>query len=198
MISKRIRKDYSASPVTSEPGQPASDFRTDVVGCLPQLRAFARVLTGNRDRADDLVNDTILRALGAEHQFKPGTNLRAWLFTILRNQHISEFRRRRLEAGSVDDLPEALLTTPAVQQSMVEFNEVRKLLLQMPVKFREALILVAGAGLSYEEAAAICECAVGTVKSRVNRARAELQNLMQNPVMVTEQPERPVNRIAIP
>lgn len=153
-------------------------FRDSVVELLPQLRAFARALTGNRDRADDLVHETIVRALNAERQFQPGTNLRAWLFTILRNQHISIIRRRRAEVTPLDDLPDSAVATPAAQLSNVEFKQVARVLADMPIAFREALVLVGGAGLSYEEAAAVCGCAVGTIKSRVSRARRDLHRQM--------------------
>jgi RNA polymerase sigma-70 factor, ECF subfamily len=153
------------------------DFGEQVVEHLPQLRAFARGLTGHRETADDLVHDAVVRALAAEHQFTPGTNLRAWLFTILRNVHHSHYRRRKLDGGSIDDLAESQLASPPQQLVQIELKQVQRLLQQLPVKFREALLLVSAAGMSYEEAAAVCGCAVGTTKSRVNRARKELIRL---------------------
>ncbi len=162
-----------------EPERPAAsgEFGDLIVAHLPQLRAFARGLTGRREAADDLVHDAVVRALAAEHQFTPGTNLRAWLFTILRNAHHSSFRRRRADGHSIDDLSEGQLATPPQQMIQLELKEVQRLLLRLPVKFREALLLVSAAGMSYEEAAAVCGCAVGTAKSRVNRARNELARL---------------------
>lgn len=159
----------------------SDDFRTNIVGCLPQLRAFARVLTRNRERADDLVHDTLVRALAAEDKFQKGTNIKAWLLTILRNQHISDLRRRKVEVEPVDDLIDAALPTPPGQMSSVEFGELRKALMKMSVQHREVLILVAAAGLSYEDTAEVCKCAVGTVKSRLNRARVELRRLLSEP-----------------
>lgn len=156
----------------------SNEFRAQVVECLPQLRAFARVLTRNRERADDLVHDTLVRALAAEDKFQRGTNIKAWLLTILRNQHISDLRRRKVEVEPVDDLVDAALPTPPGQFSAVEFGELRKALMKMSVQHREVLILVAAAGLSYEDTAEVCKCAVGTVKSRLNRARVELRRLL--------------------
>jgi RNA polymerase sigma-70 factor, ECF subfamily len=155
-----------------------NEFRGQVVECLPQLRAFARVLTRNKERADDLVHDTLVRALAAEDKFQKGTNIKAWLLTILRNQHISDLRRRKVEVEPVDDLVDAALPTPPGQFSAVEFSELRKALMKMSVQHREVLILVAAAGLSYEDTAEVCKCAVGTVKSRLNRARVELRRLL--------------------
>jgi RNA polymerase sigma-70 factor (ECF subfamily) len=157
-------------------------FRTQLLEHVSQLRAFARGLAGNRDRADDLVQDTLARALGAAHRYEPGTNMRAWLFTILRNCHFSERRKARYDGGSIDDLPERLRTTRGDQMTSLELKEVRALLQSIPLQYREALILVSAAGMSYEEAAAVCKCAVGTIKSRINRARSELTRLVDEPV----------------
>src|SRR5688572_30710418 len=169
-----------AQPATTEKAvmDGSEDFRAQIVECLPQLRAFARVLTRNRERADDLVHDTLVRALAAEDKFQKGTNIKAWLLTILRNQHISDLRRRKVEVEPVDDLVDAALPTPPGQFSAVEFGELRKALMKMSVQHREVLILVAAAGLSYEDTAEVCKCAVGTVKSRLNRARVELRRLL--------------------
>jgi len=169
----------SASASETPPSTSGSEeFRAEIIKLVPQLRAFSRGLTGSRDRADDLVQDTLMRAIAGEHLFRPGTNLRAWLFTILRNRHLSEYRRRRYDGGGIEDVPEALVAVSGNQHSALELKEVQTLLMNVPVKLREALILVSAAGLSYEEAAAVCKCAVGTIKSRVNRARAEITALM--------------------
>ena len=174
-----MTSDESAShPEAPPPTSGSEEFRADIIKLVPQLRAFSRGLTGSRDRADDLVQDRLMRAIAGEHLFRPGTNLRAWLFTILRNRHLSEFRRRRYDGGGIEDLPESLVAVSGNQQSALELKEVQALLMTVPVKLREALILVSAAGLSYEEAAAVCKCAVGTIKSRVNRARTEITALM--------------------
>ncbi|MHB1217857.1 MAG: sigma-70 family RNA polymerase sigma factor [Alphaproteobacteria bacterium] len=165
-----------------------AEFRAQLLEHVPQLRAFARGLAGSRDRADDLVQDTVARALGAAHRYQPGTNMRAWLFTILRNCHFSERRKARYDGGSIDDLPERLQTTRGDQMVSLELKEVRALLQSLPVQYREALILVSAAGMSYDEAAAVCKCAVGTIKSRINRARIELTRLVDGPVAPSRRP----------
>lgn len=170
--------DAAKPAATPSSAAPMGDFREQLVGHLPKLRVFARILTGNRERADDLVHDTVLRALAAERQFIPGTNMKAWLITILRNQHISDLRRKRIRVESMDLLPDSALPTPATQHASAEFTEVRRALMKMSLEHREVLMLVAAAGFSYEEAAQICNCAIGTVKSRLNRGRAELQRLL--------------------
>src|SRR5215469_8781770 len=153
----------------------------EVLACLPHLRAFARSLTGDRDRADDLVQDAVLRALGAAQQFTPGTNFKAWIFTILRNFYFNEFRRnpslfRPLEAADM----EMHATSPA-QQAGLEFDDFRRAFAKLPAEQREALVLVGADGFKYEEAARICGCAVGTIKSRVSRARRDLQAMLGEP-----------------
>jgi RNA polymerase sigma-70 factor (ECF subfamily) len=156
----------------------ASDFRQELVSHLPHLRAVARALTGHRDRADDLVNDTVLKALSAEAQFQPGTYLKAWLMTILRNHYINGLRRTRIEVETIGDIPEGALPSAPNQEHVVEVNEVANALQRMSIEHREILVLVSAAGLSYEEAAEVCGCAVGTIKSRLNRARGELKKVL--------------------
>lgn len=155
-----------------------SDFRQALVSHLPHLRAVARTLTGQRDKADDLVNDTVLKALSAEAQFQIGTNLKAWLMTILRNHYINGLRRSRIEVESTGEIPESALPTPPNQEHVVEVNEVGIALQRMSIEHREILVLISAAGLSYEEAAEVCGCAVGTIKSRLNRARSELKHML--------------------
>jgi RNA polymerase sigma-70 factor (ECF subfamily) len=154
------------------------DFRAELVTHLPHLRAVARALTGQRDRADDLVNDTVLKALSAEAQFQPGTNLKAWLMTILRNHYINGLRRNRIEVETIGDIPESALPTSPNQEHVVEVTEIAAALLRMTTEHREILVLVSAAGLSYEEAAEVCGCAIGTIKSRLNRARGELKRVL--------------------
>ena len=156
----------------------SSVVEQEILACLPHLRAFARSLAGDRDRADDLVQDAVLRALGAADQFTPGTNFKAWIFTILRNLYFNEFRRnpamfRPLEAADM----ETHATSPA-QQAGLEFDDFRRAFRKLPPEQREALVLVGADGFKYEEAAAICGCAVGTIKSRVSRARRDLQAML--------------------
>ena len=147
---------------------------------VPSLRAFAISLCGNGDRADDLVQETLLRALANIHSFQPGTNLPAWLFTILRNLFRSEYRKRRREVEDADGSyrrnaeiqPEQTRPRRSSRNSATRSR-------QLPQDQREALILVGASGFSYEDAAAICGCAVGTIKSRVNRARTRLAKMLE-------------------
>ena len=151
-------------------------LREQILAAIPSLRAFATSLTGNRDRADDLVQDTILRAWANINRFERGTNLSAWLFTILRNQFHSEYRKRKREVE--DGSYAAWLKTHPDQQSRLDFEDFRTALATLPLDQREALLLVGAQGMSYEEAAAVCQVAVGTVKSRVNRARSKLASVL--------------------
>ena len=153
-------------------------LRDAVLAAIPKLRAFAISLSGNVDRADDLVQETMLRALANIHSFQPGTNLQAWLFTILRNLFRSEYRKRKREVEDADGSYADSLKSHPDQLGRVEFQEFRTALKELPDEQREALILVGASGFSYEEAADICGCAVGTIKSRVNRARTRLAKLM--------------------
>lgn len=152
--------------------------RDSVLAAVPSLRAFAISLCGNVDRADDLVQETLLRALANIDSFQPGSNMPAWLFTILRNLFRSEYRKRRREVEDADGSYAASLKSQPEQTSRVEFREFREALVKLPPDQREALILVGASGFSYEEAAEICGCAVGTIKSRVNRARSRLTEMM--------------------
>lgn len=156
----------------------ATSWRDEVVGLIPALRAFAWSLSRNGSDADDLVQDTLIKAWSNRDKFEPGTNLRAWLFTILRNTYYTSVLRRRREVR--DEMGEyaGMLTTPATQDWSVAIRALQAALQQLPDEHREALILVGAAGLSYEEAAEICGCALGTIKSRVNRARARLLTIM--------------------
>jgi RNA polymerase sigma-70 factor (ECF subfamily) len=152
--------------------------RDTILAAVPSLRAFAISLSGNVDRADDLVQETLLRALAHIDSFQPGTNMSAWLFTILRNLFRSEYRKRRREVEDPEgNYAESLKSQPE-QPGRVEFQEFRVALAKLPEDQREALILVGASGFSYDEAAAICGCAVGTIKSRVNRARNRLAQLL--------------------
>jgi len=153
-------------------------IRDQVLSTVPSLRAFAISLCGNIDRADDLVQETLLRALSHIDSFEPGTNMPAWLFTILRNLFRSEYRKRRREVEDADGRYADTLKSHPEQVGRVEFEEFRTALAKLPADQREALILVGASGFSYEDAASICGCAVGTIKSRVNRARTRLADLL--------------------
>ena len=155
-----------------------SSVRDAVLAAVPNLRAFAISLCGNIDRADDLVQETLLRAFANIDSFQRGTNMSAWLFTILRNLFRSEYRKRRREVEDTDGSYAERLKSHPEQTGRVEFAEFREALSKLAPDQREALILVGASGFSYEEAAEICGCAVGTIKSRVNRARSRLAELL--------------------
>jgi RNA polymerase sigma-70 factor, ECF subfamily len=150
----------------------------DILDCLPNLRAYARALVRNPDRADDLVQDAVVRALGAVDQFRPGTNFKGWIFTILRNGYFNELRRNRgfmqpIEAADLEGY-----STPPDQQAGLEFDDFNRVFSLLPAEQREALVLVGAEGYAYGEAAAICNCPIGTIKSRVGRARNELKRMI--------------------
>jgi RNA polymerase sigma-70 factor (ECF subfamily) len=170
-------------------GSGDKDVRELIIDAMPSLRAFARTLANDRDRADDLVQETVVKALSNLDRFQAGTNIRAWLFTILRNHFFSELRKHRRETADVDGKHAAQLTSRATQLDKVEINEFRQALLKLSTEQREALILVGPAGFSYEAAADICHCAVGTIKSRVNRARKRLMEMLEGET-VREKPRQ--------
>lgn len=157
---------------------PDWDFTRGLLEAAPSLRAFAISLTGQAEKADDLVQDTLMRAWANAGSFQAGSNLKAWLFTILRNSFASQYRKRKREVEDADGEMAAQLSTPAEQEGRVALDDLKSALGKLPDEQREAVLLVGASGFSYEEAAEICECAVGTVKSRVNRARIRLAQLM--------------------
>jgi RNA polymerase sigma-70 factor (ECF subfamily) len=162
----------SGSNIASQP------LKQSLLALIPNLRAFAVSLCGDIERADDLVQETLLKAWNHLDSFQEGTNLRAWLFTILRNTYFSECRRRRREVEDHDGTKAAELAVHPAQQGHIDMQDFRRALNELPPDQREALVLVGAAGFSYEEAASISGCAVGTIKSRVNRARARLSALL--------------------
>ena len=172
-----------------------ADFKAELAQVIPHLRAFGRSLSGNRDVADDLVQETLLKAWAARHRFQAGTNMRAWTFIILRNLFLSQMRRARFK-GEWDDFTAAkILAAPAGQDRQIELADLERGLLQLPQAQREALILVGAGGFAYEEAANICDCAVGTIKSRVARGRAALETILTEGNMPTRtQAGKPVSR----
>ena len=154
------------------------DLRRQIAATLPDLRAFARFLVRDRVAADDVVQDTVVRALAALGQFEPGTNLKAWLFTILRHQFYEQGRRRKREAVALQARFDAEEAGPAPQLARAEISELQQLIWRLPPLLREALILVGAQEMSHEEAAAICGVPVGTMKARLSRARSGLAALM--------------------
>jgi len=153
-------------------------LRDAMLAAVPSLRAFAISLCGNVDRADDLVQEALVRALSNIDSFEPGTNMPAWLFTILRNQFRSDYRKRRREVEDANGKYAESLKSLPEQPGQIELSEFRRALSELPQDQREALVLVGASGFSYEEAANICGCAVGTIKSRVNRARTRLSEML--------------------
>jgi RNA polymerase sigma-70 factor (ECF subfamily) len=154
-------------------------FKADLIAAIPSLRAFAVSLSQNADKADDLVQETLVKAWDKHESFQMGTNLKAWLFTILRNEFYSQMRKRGREVQDTDGAMTARLAVHPSQQGKLDLQDFRGALEQLPEDQREAIILIGASGFSYEEAAEICGCAVGTIKSRVSRARTRLQDILQ-------------------
>ena len=154
-------------------------LREPLIAAVPNLRAFAISLCGDVDRADDLVQETLVKAWNKLSSFEQGTNFKAWLFTILRNTYFSERRKLRREVKDTDGEYAARLSVPPEQHGHMDMVDFKAALSRLSDDQRESLILIGAEGFSYEEVAAICGCAVGTVKSRVNRARVRLAELLQ-------------------
>ncbi|SON56165.1 putative RNA polymerase sigma-C factor [Hartmannibacter diazotrophicus] len=150
-------------------------FKRELLAAIPGIRAFAVSLAGSYDRADDLVQDTILKAWDKQASFTLGTNMKAWLITILRNDFYSKMRKRGREVQDSDGVFTERLAVHPAQHGSLDLDDFRTALAELPEDQREALLLVGASGFSYEETAEICGCAVGTIKSRINRARTRLQ-----------------------
>mgnify|MGYP000957134352 CR=1 FL=1 len=156
-------------------------FKQEMTSLLPQVRAFARFLCrGDRAAADDLAQDALMRAWAARASFQPGSQMRAWLFVIVRNVFYSDRRKAWRSVALDQEAAERTLKAEGGQPGVMDLDDVRRALNLLPEDQREALILVTAGGLSYEEAAAVCECAVGTIKSRVNRARKALLDIVDS------------------
>ncbi|MCK0098630.1 sigma-70 family RNA polymerase sigma factor [Qipengyuania sp. S6317L1] len=153
-------------------------FKRELTEVIPHLRAFARGLCGRADMADDLVQEALLKAWAAQDRFQPGTSMRAWTFVILRNAYLTDMRRNRFRGTYDEGVAERILTQPAGQEEPLHLSDMHRALLTLPPERREALLLVGAGGFSYEEAAEICGCALGTIKSRVGRARAALNEML--------------------
>lgn len=155
-------------------------FKLGLAEVVPHLRAFARGLCGRPDMADDLVQETLLKAWAAQDRFEPGTSMRAWTFVILRNVYLTEMRRNRFRGDYDETVAERILVESASQEEPLHLEDMRRALMALPEERREALLLVGAGGFSYEEAAEICRCPVGTIKSRVGRARAALTAMLES------------------
>lgn len=173
----------TAHPGPAKPARPNTDadgdFKAGLLELIPFLRAFARSLCGNPDIADDLAQETLVKAWQSRGTFAPGTNLKAWLFTILRNQFYSDRRRAWRQAPWDQDAAERIPGASEEQAWAAELSDTARALASLSDEQREALILVGAGGFSYEAAAQICNCAVGTVKSRVARARKTLLSILE-------------------
>jgi RNA polymerase sigma-70 factor (ECF subfamily) len=169
---------------------PSASFKDELLAEIKNLRAFAISLSGSISLADDLVQEALLRAWSKSDLFQPGTSLRAWLFTILRNIYYSDYRKRSREVQDSDGVHARGLTVPGGQESHLDLEDFRKALTKLPAEQREVLTLIGASGLSYEEAAAICEVEIGTIKSRLSRARSRLIRLLG----MDETADRPVER----
>jgi RNA polymerase sigma-70 factor (ECF subfamily) len=160
------------------PGPSRVAVRQAIVAMMPQLRVFARSLAHNPATADDLVQDTIVKTLANIESFREGSNLRAWMFTILRNTFYSDLRKHRREVEDADGVHAGRLTELPRQDGAIDLEDFKRVFARLCADHREVLTLVGGSGFSYEEAAEVCGCPVGTIKSRMNRARRRLSELM--------------------
>jgi RNA polymerase sigma-70 factor (ECF subfamily) len=159
--------------------QETPSFKRELLATLPSLRAFAVSLSGRHDRADDLVQDTMMKAWAKQDSFQMGTNIKAWLFTILRNEFYSQMRKRGREVQDTDGAFTERMSVHPSQYGVLDMADFKKALDSLPPDQREAVVLIGASGFSYEEAAEICHCAVGTMKSRVSRARTRLQDILK-------------------
>ncbi len=154
-------------------------LKDDVVALLPDLRAFARFMCREREAADDLVQNTVLSALDKQSQFEAGTNLKGWLFTIMRNRFYSDLRAQRRRPAAIEDVESVAVAAVDNPDATLELKELSSALWKLSPQSREALILVGAGGFSYEEAAKLCDCSIGTLKARVSRARKLLSEQLR-------------------
>ena len=175
----------------------AADFKRELTEVIPHLRAFSRGLCGRPDMADDLVQEALLKAWAAQERFEPGTSMRAWTFVILRNAYLTDMRRNRFRGEYDEGVAERILVAPAGQEEPLHLSDMHRALLTLPPERREALLLVGAGGFSYEEAAQICDCAVGTIKSRVGRARATLNAMLAEGNIPDRSSDDPIAHSAI-
>ncbi|NOT40005.1 MAG: sigma-70 family RNA polymerase sigma factor [Alphaproteobacteria bacterium] len=187
MPRARTSLETSKNGTAAEAGDDA--FRARLIELAPYLRAFARTLCGHRDVADDLAQESLASAWKARASFQPGTNMKAWLFMIQRNAFYSAHRRKWRQVSWDEQAMERVLVTDASQQASVELTDLKRAMTLLPDEQREALILVGAGGFSYQEAASICGCAVGTMKSRVSRGRHTIASLMSERTQLPQSSE---------
>lgn len=170
-------------------------FRAELLTVIPRLRAFARTLAGDATAADDLVQDALVNAWRARASYQPGTNLKSWTYRILRNQFYSDKRRSWRRVSLDMDVAERTLEAVSDPESVLELDEVRRAMALLPDEQREALMLIGVAGMPYEEAARLCDCAEGTIKSRVSRGRRRMLELLETG-FIAEDGTRPSTAMA--
>ena len=171
----------SVSGRSTAPKPPSADdegFKRELVQLIPHLRAFARTLTGDPTAADDLAQDAMMKAWDARASYQMGTNMKAWTFMILRNQFYTAVRKSNRLVPWEPEAAERLLVQEPEQEARIHLEDVEGALSQLPHNQREMLLLVAGAGMTYEEAALHVDCKLGTVKSRINRGRAAMRAII--------------------
>lgn len=168
----------SDAPNPSVASGPADEFKQQMIALIPSLRAFARGLCGNRDMADDLAQEAMARAWAARDSFAMGTNFRAWMFMIVRNQFYTTIRKNARMTSWDPEAAERRLVSPAAQEGIIDLADVERAMARLPAEQREMLMLVAAGGMSYEEAAEITGCPLGTVKSRIARGRIALARMI--------------------
>jgi RNA polymerase sigma factor (sigma-70 family) len=166
-------------------------FKRELTAVIPHLRAFARGLCGRPDFADDLVQEALLKAWAARDRYEADTNMRAWTFVILRNIYLTEVRRNKFRGDYDEVVADRILVTPAAQEAPLHLSDMHRALMTLPPERREALLLVGAGGFSYEEAAGICGVAVGTMKSRVGRARAALTHILEGNTAIPRTENKP-------
>ncbi len=179
------------TPAGDVPRLDDAAFKAELTEAIPHLRAYGRSLTGDMDRADDLVQDTMLKAWASRDRFAAGTSMKAWTFVILRNVFLSQMRRQKFHGDYDEIAAERLLVAAPLQEEATHVADIQRALLELSPDQREALILVGAGGMSYEEAARICEVAVGTMKSRVSRARTALEAIMASGRLSTPRGDMP-------
>jgi len=168
----------NGAAVEADPEQ----FIADITALIPSLRAFARGLCRDREYADDLVQEAMMRAWASRSTFIPGSNFRAWMFIILRNHFYSSVRKRNQHVVWDPEAAERILVQEPTQEGGIHVDDVNRAMLKLPDQQREMLLLIAGAGMSYEDAAMVAGCNIGTVKSRLNRGRAAIKALIEGDV----------------
>ena len=186
----------SAAAPTAGENLSDAEFKALLAAVIPHLRAYGRSLSGNPDLADDLTQDTMVKAWASRDRFERGTSIKAWTFVILRNTFLSQMRRKFV--GEYDETAvERTMSIAANQEESSEMADLQRGLMELPQDQREALILVGAGGMSYEEAASICDCALGTMKSRVSRARAALEEIMNRGQFAQKRADAPPSSEAV-